>query len=67
MGVKQFFPITINDTILVDKTIRKDSIINYLENNPQYLSAEQQIKINEQIVKEHKGTTLSFSQNQYRL
>ena len=30
----------------------RDSIINYLENNQQYLSAEQQIKINEQIVKE---------------
>ncbi len=52
MGVKQFFPITIHDTIIVDNNIQKDSIINYLENNPQYLSAEQQIKINEQIVKE---------------
>jgi outer membrane protein TolC len=52
MGVKQYFLITINDTILVDQSIRKDSIISYLENNPQYLSADQQIKINEQIVKE---------------
>ncbi len=52
MGVKQYFPIIINDTILVDQSIRKDSIISYLENNPQYLSADQQIKINEQIVKE---------------
>lgn len=52
MGVKQYFRITINDTILVDQSIRKDSIISYLENNPQYLSADQQIKINEQIVKE---------------
>jgi outer membrane protein TolC len=55
MGVKQFFSVTIHDTILVDKNIRKDTIINYLENNPQYLSAEQQIKINEQIVKEQKA------------
>ncbi|OFX37580.1 MAG: hypothetical protein A2X08_03380 [Bacteroidetes bacterium GWA2_32_17] len=55
MGVKQLFSITIQDTILVDKNIQKDSIINYLENNPQYLSAEQQIKINEQIVKEQKA------------
>ena len=52
MAVKQFFSITISDTILVDKNIRKDTIINYLENNQQYLSADQQIKINEQIVKE---------------
>jgi outer membrane protein len=52
MGVKQFFPVTINDTILIDRNIREDSIINFLVNNPQYLSAEQQIKINEQIVKE---------------
>ena len=55
MGVKQLFPITIKDTILIDKNIRKDSIVNFLENNPQYLSAEQQIKINEQIVKEQKA------------
>ena len=55
MGVKQYFSISINDTILIDKTIRKDSIINYLENNPQYLSAEQQIRINEQIVKEQRA------------
>lgn len=55
MSVKQFFSITIHDTILVDETIQKDTIINYLENNPQYLSAGQQIKINEQIVKELKA------------
>ena len=52
MGVKQYSSITVRDTILVDESIRKDSIINYLENNKQYLSADQQIKINEQIVKE---------------
>jgi len=55
MGVKEFFSISINDTILVDENIRKDSIINYLENNRQYLFADQQIKINEQIVKELKA------------
>ncbi len=55
MSVKHYFSIIIHDTILVDETIRKDTIINYLENNPQYLSAEQQIKINEQIVKELKA------------
>lgn len=52
IGVKQFYSIIINDTIIVDKNISKDSVFNFLENNPQYLSAEQQVKINEQIVKE---------------
>ncbi|MEI7595522.1 MAG: TolC family protein [Bacteroidota bacterium] len=52
MGTKEFYSIVLNDTIIVDQTIQKDSILNYLENNQQYLSAEQQIKINEQIAKE---------------
>jgi len=52
MSVKKFIPFTIIDTIIINKNIQLDSIINYLNNNPQYLSAEQQIKINEQIVKE---------------
>jgi outer membrane protein len=55
MGVKHYIPITLHDSIIVDDNIRRDSIINYLENNQQYLSAEQQIKINEQIVKEVKS------------
>lgn len=52
MGVKKYVPITVHDTIIVDEDIRRDSIVNYLEQNQQYLSAEQQVKINEQIVKE---------------
>jgi outer membrane protein TolC len=55
IGVKQFYSVIIRDTIIVDNNIQKDSIINYLENNPQYLSAEQQIKINQQIVKEQRA------------
>ncbi len=58
MSVKQFYSTIIHDTIIVDKYIRKDSIINYLENNPQYLSAEQQIMINKQIVKEQRAQRL---------
>jgi len=58
IGVKQFYSTIIRDTILVDKNIRKDSIINFLENNPQYLSAEQQIMINKQIVKEQRAQRL---------
>ena len=52
IGAKQFFPISISDTILVDESIRGDSVITYLNKNPQYLSADQQVRINEQIVKE---------------
>jgi outer membrane protein TolC len=52
IGAKQFFPISINDTILVDEYIHRDSVINFLNKNLQYLSADQQVKINEQIVKE---------------
>ena len=55
IGVKQFYTITVNDSIFIDKNISKDSIIKFLENNPQFLSAEQQIKINEQLVKELKS------------
>jgi outer membrane protein TolC len=58
MGVKQYFSISVSDTIIIDKSIRKDSVINYLENNPQYLSAEQQIRINQQIVKEQRAQRL---------
>lgn len=43
---------TINDSIVIDNTLVLDSITSWLKNNPQYLSAEQQVRINEQIVKE---------------
>jgi outer membrane protein TolC len=55
MGMKQFYDVNIYDTILIDRNIRKDTILNYLKNNPQYLSASRQIRINEQIVKELKA------------
>ncbi len=52
MGVRKYVQIDIKDTIKVDGNINKDSIITYLENNQQYLSSYQQVRINEQIVKE---------------
>ena len=55
MGVKQYYPVSIRDTILVDESLKQDSILNWLDNNQQYLSADQQIKINEQVVKELKA------------
>lgn len=52
MSQKQYYPITVNDSILVDRTIELNTVTNYINQNPQYLSAEQQVRINEQIVKE---------------
>jgi outer membrane protein TolC len=52
MSQKQYYPFSVNDSIVVDRSIQLNSIINYLHKNPQFLSAEQQIKINEQVVKE---------------
>jgi len=49
---KKQMQFSVTDSIIVDKTLQLDSIINYLNRNPQYLSADQQIRINEQIVKE---------------
>lgn len=52
MCVKQYFPFVLTDSISIDRNIQLDSITAYLIQNPKYLSAGQQIKINEQIVKE---------------
>jgi len=43
---------SVTDTIIVDKSLQLVSIINYMDRNPEYLSAEQQILIDQQIVKE---------------
>jgi len=45
-------PFSVNDTIVVDPSLQLDSILRYIVRNPQYLSAEQQILINQQLVKE---------------
>lgn len=52
MSNKKYYPFEINDSINVDTSIQLNSILSYLQQNPQYLSAEQQIKISEQVVKE---------------
>jgi outer membrane protein TolC len=52
MSQKRYYPFSVNDSIMVDRSIQLDAILNYLNQNPQYLAAEQQIKINEQVVKE---------------
>ncbi len=52
ISAKSQFSYYIGDTIAVDASLRLDSILNYLNRNPQYLSAEQQILIDQQLVKE---------------
>jgi len=52
MSRNNFYDYSVNDTILVDRSIQLKTITDYLSQNPQYLSAGQQVKINEQIVKE---------------
>lgn len=52
MSQKQFYPFSINDSIVVDRSIQLNTVTSFLNQNPQYLSSEQQIKIYEQIVKE---------------
>ena len=49
---KKQMQFSVADTIIIDHSLELDSIISYLNRNPQYLSAEQKIQINEQIVKE---------------
>jgi len=52
MGVNNYYTPTIRDTIIPDKSIQLDSILIFLKQNPQYLSSEYLININEQLVKE---------------
>jgi len=64
MSQKEFYPFTVNDSIVIDRSLQLATITSYLSKNPQYLSAEQQIKINEQAVKEVAALrypTLRFS------
>jgi outer membrane protein len=52
INAKKQMEFSVTDTIIIDQSLQLDSIINFLNRNPQYMSAEQQILINEQIVKE---------------
>lgn len=52
MNVNADSVIAINDTIIADKYLVQDSVLNNLQNNPLITAAEQQIKINQLIEKE---------------
>lgn len=65
--------ITIQDTILIDKTITLEAMLNGLHQNPNIIASQEQIKINELLVKETtaqmypsiKGLTgYNFNRNQ---
>ena len=52
ISAKKQMQFSVEDSIIIDKSLQLDSIVNYLNRNTQYLSAEQKILIDEQIVKE---------------
>ncbi len=52
INAKKQMQFSVTDSIIIDRSLQLDSITSYLNRNTQYLSAEQQILINEQIVKE---------------
>lgn len=52
MSKKNYYSYSVDDSITVDTTIQLNAILSFLSQNPQFLSAEQQIKISEQAVKE---------------
>ena len=52
MNAKSFYPFTTSDSITIDQSIVLDSITQALKQNPMYLSLDQQVKINETVVKQ---------------
>lgn len=52
LSAKTDSAVLIQDSIIVDETINYAAIINRLENNPEIMAAQDQIAINQQIVKE---------------
>lgn len=53
MGVREFYPLLLSDSILAGEYHEyTDTLLTALENNPSYLSASSQVKVNEQLIKE---------------
>ncbi|HOY31968.1 MAG TPA: TolC family protein [Bacteroidales bacterium] len=75
MSIGQYSPYIIQDSIIdVDTGIKIDSVLVFIKDNYQYLSADQQIKISEQLAKEERAarfpslrlnTSYDFSYNQH--
>jgi len=73
MSIRHYHDFVVEDSIVVDKSLQLDAILEDLRRNPQYLASEQQVKINEQVVKEvtalrypslRLNTGLNFNRNQ---
>lgn len=52
LTVKADSAINIDDSIIVDKAVTLDAILNSVNKNPELIAADEQVKINEQLVKE---------------
>ena len=52
MGVRSDSVVSIEDTILVDRSLTLDATLNSIHRNAEILAADYQVRINEQIVKE---------------
>lgn len=52
MSQKTYYPYTITDSISIDSSIQLNEVTTYLNQNPQYMATEEQVKINEQVLKE---------------
>ncbi len=52
MGIHDFGTPVINDTIVVDSTIKSEEVLATLKSNPDFLVADQQVSISEQISRE---------------
>jgi outer membrane protein len=73
MSIKNYYTYNVEDSIQVDKSLELNTILTYLQKNPQYLSSEQQVKISEQVTKEvsalrypslRLNTGFNFNRNQ---
>jgi outer membrane protein TolC len=52
MSQKKYYPYSVTDSITIDNSIQLNDVTGFLNQNPQYMATEEQVKINEQAVKE---------------
>lgn len=52
MSQKTYYSYLVTDSITVDHSIQLNDVTSYLNRNPQYMATEEQVKINEQTLKE---------------
>lgn len=52
MSQETYYPYSVTDSISVDNSIELNDVTGYLNRNPQYMATEEQIRINEQALKE---------------